>query len=156
MRSTGNPVNVGSQWVLEMFVDPAEPNTAFDVGIDTPKGKKYISRRFIPAKLQDNPYLMQTDDYYIMLASLPEAQRKQFLDGDWDAYEDSAFPEFSKTTHVVEPLRYLEVGISFVLLTGVILLLLVFYGLLLIIITIFGFIENYILKKLQQITLQDK
>jgi hypothetical protein len=46
---------------------------------------------------------MQTDDYYIMLASLPEAQRKQFLDGDWDAYEDSAFPEFNNTTHVVEP-----------------------------------------------------
>ncbi len=80
-----------------------EPNTAFNVGIDTPNGKKYITRRFIPAKLQDNPYLMQTDDYYIMLASLPEAQRKQFLDGDWDAYEDSAFPEFNKTTHVVEP-----------------------------------------------------
>ena len=103
MRSTGNPGNVGSQWVREMFVEPGEPNTAFDVGIDTPNGKKYISRRFIPAKLQDNPYLMQTDDYYIMLASLPEVQRKQFLDGDWDAYEDSAFPEFNKTTHVVEP-----------------------------------------------------
>ena len=27
----------------------------------------------------------------------------KFLDGDWDAYEDSAFPEFNKTTHVVEP-----------------------------------------------------
>ncbi len=103
MRATGNPGNVGSQWVREMFVEPSEPNTAFDVGIDTPNGKKYITRRFIPAKLQDNPYLMQTDDYYIMLASLPEVQRKQFLDGDWDAYEDSAFPEFSKTTHVVEP-----------------------------------------------------
>ena len=103
LRATGNPGNVGSQWVKEMFVEPAEPNTAFNVGIDTPNGKKYITRRFIPAKLQDNPYLMQTDDYYIMLASLPEAQRKQFLDGDWDAYEDSAFPEFSKTTHVVEP-----------------------------------------------------
>ena len=103
LRATGNPGNVGSQWVKEMFVEPAEPNTAFNVGIDTPNGKKYITRRFIPAKLQDNPYLMQTDDYYIMLASLPEAQRKQFLDGDWDAYEDSAFPEFNKTTHVVEP-----------------------------------------------------
>jgi len=103
LRATGNPGNVGSQWVREMFVDPAEPNRAFNVGIDTPNGKKYITRRFIPAKLQDNPYLMQTDDYYIMLASLPEAQRKQFLDGDWDAYEDSAFPEFDKRTHVVEP-----------------------------------------------------
>ena len=151
MRATGNPGNVGSQWVKEMFVDPAEPNTAFNVGIDTPNGKKYITRRFIPAKLQDNPYLMQTDDYYIMLASLPEAQRKQFLDGDWDAYEDSAFPEFSKTTMLSNLLRYLMDGISFVLLTGVILLLLVFYGSLLITIIIYGFIENYILRKLQQI-----
>jgi hypothetical protein len=86
-----------------MFVDPAEPNSAFDIKIDTPVGVKTITRRFIPAKLQDNPYLMQTDDYYAMLASLPDVQRKQFLDGDWDAYEDSAFPEFSKTVHVVEP-----------------------------------------------------
>ena len=103
LRATGNPGNIGSQWVKEMFVDPAEPNTAFDIKIDTPVGVKTITRRFIPAKLQDNPYLMQTDDYYAMLASLPDVQRKQFLDGDWDAYEDSAFPEFSKTTHVVEP-----------------------------------------------------
>jgi hypothetical protein len=103
LRATGNPGNIGSQWVKEMFVDPAEPNSAFDIKIDTPVGVKTITRRFIPAKLQDNPYLMQTDDYYAMLASLPDIQRKQFLDGDWDAYEDSAFPEFSKTIHVVEP-----------------------------------------------------
>ena len=103
MRATGNPGNVGSQWVREMFVNPSEPNKAFFVSIDTPNGVRKITRRFIPAKLQDNPYLMQTDDYYIMLASLPEIQRKQFLDGDWDAFEDSAFPEFNKTKHVVEP-----------------------------------------------------
>ena len=103
LRATGNPGNIGSQWVREMFVEPAEPNKRFEIKIDTPVGTKSITRRFIPAKLQDNPYLMQTDDYYIMLASLPEVQRKQFLDGDWDAYDDSAFPEFSKVTHVVEP-----------------------------------------------------
>ena len=103
MRATGNPGNVGSQWVREMFVDPAVPNSAFDINIDTPLGTKVITRRFIPAKLQDNPYLTQTDDYYAMLASLPEVQRKQFLDGDWDAFEDSAFPEFNKSIHVVDP-----------------------------------------------------
>jgi len=103
MRATGNPGNVGSSWVREMFVEPGEPNKSFEVKINTPAGVKSITRRFIPAKLQDNPYLMQTDDYYIMLASLPEVQRKQFLDGDWDAYENSAFPEFNKITHVVEP-----------------------------------------------------
>ena len=103
MRSTGNPGNIGSQWVREMFVDPAVPNTAFDINIDTPGGLKVITRRFIPAKLQDNPYLTQTEDYYVMLASLPEVQRKQFLDGDWDAFEDSSFPEFNKSVHVVDP-----------------------------------------------------
>ena len=103
MRSTGNPGNIGSQWVREMFVNPAEPNKPFNLEISTPTGTKTITRRFIPAKLQDNPYLMQTDDYYAMLASLPEIQRKQFLDGDWDAFEDSAFPEFNKNTHVVDP-----------------------------------------------------
>lgn len=103
MRATGNPGNVGSQWVREMFVNPSQPNKAFFVSIDTPSGIRKITRRFIPAKLQDNPYLMKTEDYYIMLSSLPDVQKKQFLDGDWDAFEDSAFPEFSKTTHVVEP-----------------------------------------------------
>jgi hypothetical protein len=103
LRATGNPGNIGSQWVREMFVNPAEPNKTFNLEISTPTGTKTITRRFIPAKLQDNPYLMQTDDYYAMLASLPEIQRKQFLDGDWDAFEDSAFPEFNKNTHVVDP-----------------------------------------------------
>ena len=103
MRATGNPGNVGSGWVREMFVDPSEPNKCFTININTPVGNKSITRRFIPAKLQDNPYLMQTDDYYAMLASLPEIQRRQFLDGDWDAFDNSAFPEFKKTTHVVEP-----------------------------------------------------
>ena len=103
MRATGNPGNVGSQWVKEMFVDPIDPNTAFNVEVTTPKGIKYITRRFIPAKLQDNPYLMQTEDYYAMLSSLPEVQRKQFLDGNWDAFSNAAFPEFDRELHVVEP-----------------------------------------------------
>lgn len=103
MRATGNPGNVGSLWVKEMFVDPSEPNKAFDVHIETMAGRKSITRRFIPAKLQDNPYLMQTDDYMIMLSSLPEVQRKQFLEGDWSAFENSAFPEFDMSVHVVQP-----------------------------------------------------
>jgi hypothetical protein len=103
MRATGNPGNVGSMWVKEMFVDPAIPNTKFEIEIKTPVGVKKITRKYIPAKLQDNPYLMQTDDYYAMLASLPEVQRKQFLEGNWEAFEDSSFPEFNKELHIVKP-----------------------------------------------------
>jgi hypothetical protein len=86
-----------------MFVDPAIPNTPFTMDIETPVGIKSITRRFIPAKLQDNPYLMQTDDYMIMLSSLPDIQKKQFLEGDWEAFEGSAFPEFNRAVHVIEP-----------------------------------------------------
>ena len=103
MRATGNPGNIGSIWVKDMFVDPAEPGKRFDVIIDTIAGQKKITRRFIPAKLQDNPYLMQTDDYLVMLSSLPEVQRKQFLEGDWSAFEDCAFPEFDVVKHISEP-----------------------------------------------------
>ena len=103
IRATGNPGNVGSTWVKNMFVDPAIPNTPFTMDIETPVGIKSITRRFIPAKLQDNPYLMQTDDYMIMLSSLPDIQKKQFLEGDWEAFEGSAFPEFNRAVHVIEP-----------------------------------------------------
>jgi len=103
MRATGNPGNIGSMWVKEMFVDPSEPNKPFDVLINTIIGQRKITRKFIPAKLQDNPYLMQTDDYLVMLSSLPEVQRKQFLDGDWSAFEDCAFPEFDPIRHISEP-----------------------------------------------------
>ena len=103
MRATGKPGNIGSLWVKEMFVDPTEPNKPFDVIIDTSVGQKKITRRFIPAKLQDNPYLTQTDDYLVMLSSLPEVQRKQFLEGDWSAFEDCAFPEFDVVKHISDP-----------------------------------------------------
>jgi hypothetical protein len=103
MRATGNPGNIGSGWVKDMFIDPSEPDKPFDVIVDTMVGEKKITRRFIPAKLYDNPYLTQTDDYLIMLSSLPEVQRKQFLEGDWNAFENSAFPEFDPLKHVTEP-----------------------------------------------------
>jgi hypothetical protein len=53
--------------------------------------------------LTDNPYLMQTGDYETMLLSLPEHQRKQLLEGNWDIAEGAAFPEFNRQIHVVEP-----------------------------------------------------
>lgn len=38
-----------------------------------------------------------------MLLSLPEHQRRQLLEGDWDIAEGAAFSEFSRAIHVVEP-----------------------------------------------------
>lgn len=109
MRATGNPGNIGSMWVKEKFIDPVPPNTRFTetIEIDTPVGRRteQITRRFIPAKVWDNPYLTYDSHYVGMLATLPEAQRRQYLEGDWTAFDNAAFSEFDKPagTHVVEP-----------------------------------------------------
>jgi hypothetical protein len=98
-----------------MFIDPSPAGKAFDAtDIESsttlvyPKGhskegQPLFKRRFIPAMLTDNPYLMQTGDYETMLLSLPEHQRKQLLEGNWDIAEGAAFPEFNRQIHVVEP-----------------------------------------------------
>ena len=38
-----------------------------------------------------------------MLLSLPEQQRRQLLEGDWDIKEGAAFTEFDRNEHVIEP-----------------------------------------------------
>lgn len=115
MRATCNPGNVGGKWVKAMFVDPATPGEAFwatDIEKGTtlvyPKGhpregEPLFKRRFIPANLRDNPYLMQTDDYMANLMSLPEIQRRQLLEGDWDVAEGAMFDEFKRHIHVIDP-----------------------------------------------------
>jgi hypothetical protein len=98
-----------------MFIDPAPHGKAFHatdietgVTLRYPKnhsraGEPLFKRRFIPAMLVDNPHLYDQGDYEAMLLSLPEHQRKQLLEGNWDVAEGAAFPEFNRQVHVVEP-----------------------------------------------------
>jgi hypothetical protein len=115
MRATTNPGGPGHKWVKSYFVDPSPPGKAF-WAIDgetgetltypaghAKAGQPLFKRRFIPAKLIDNPYLSEQGDYETMLLSLPEHQRKQLLEGNWDVAEGAAFPEFNRRIHVVEP-----------------------------------------------------
>jgi len=68
-------------------------------------GQPLFKRRFIPAMLIDNPYLAQQGDYETMLLSLPEHQRKQLLEGNWDVAEGAAFSEFNRQIHVIDPIE---------------------------------------------------
>ena len=115
MRATTNPGGPGHGWVKKMFIDPAPYGKTFDAtNIETGEVLKYpaghskagqalFKRKFIPARLSDNPYLSREGDYEAMLLSLPEQQRRQLLEGDWDIKEGAAFTEFNRDIHVVEP-----------------------------------------------------
>ena len=115
MRCTANPGGIGGWWVKKTYIDGIEPNkpfTAFDIETQKPfvypsnhkrAGEALFYRKFVPARLTDNPFLMEDGQYEAMLLSLPEVERKRLLEGDWDVAEGAAFPEFSRARHVVEP-----------------------------------------------------
>ena len=96
LRCTANPGGVGAQWVKKRYVDPSDENKTF-VGTDG------LTRKFIPARLQDNPFLAEDGEYERMLLSLPPVQRKQLLEGNWNISEGAAFAEFEPDIHVITP-----------------------------------------------------
>ena len=96
LRCTANPGGVGSQWVKKRYIEPSESNKSF-------MGSDGLTRKFIPAKLADNPYLADDGVYEQMLKSLPAIQRRQLLEGNWDVAEGAAFVEFDPTVHVIAP-----------------------------------------------------
>ena len=115
MRATSNPGGPGHQWVKKMFIDPSPAKKPFPAqDIDSEEvlrypdthekaGQPLFYRRFIPATLKDNPYLFDGGQYEANLLSLPEMQRRQLLEGDWNLAEGAAFPEFKTAVHTCEP-----------------------------------------------------
>ncbi len=93
MYYTCNPGGVGHGWVKRLFIDRCYRNSE--------QSEDYV---FIPARITDNPVLMQRNpDYLRTLENLPEHLRRAHLDGDWDVLAGQYFAEFSRERHVVEP-----------------------------------------------------
>jgi hypothetical protein len=69
-----NPV--GEAWVKNMWVKRMFP----------PEENEQYEFVFVPALPTDNPHLDAS--YYKSLESLPENQRKAFLEGNWDAFDE--------------------------------------------------------------------
>lgn len=118
IRATANPGGIGHAWVKERFITSAKPMTTIweDVDVCYPDGRKETRRRsriFVPSSVFDNKILLENDpEYLTRLASMPEAERKALLYGDWDSYvgqyfsewkDDPAHYEDRKWTHVIEP-----------------------------------------------------
>ena len=109
MRCTANPGGAGATWVKKRYVNPSAPNESFT-------GDDGLTRRFIPARLEDNPYLAKDGRYEQMLKALPDVQRKQLLEGNWDITEGAAFTEFDVMEHVIAPF---EIPISWERIKGI-------------------------------------
>ena len=93
MYYTCNPGGVGHGWVKRLFLDRQYR-----------EGETPADYRFIPARLTDNPVLMERDPgYRKSLLSLPEHLRRAYLEGDWDVLQGQYFPEFRRDIHVEPP-----------------------------------------------------
>jgi hypothetical protein len=98
MLCTANPGGPGHGWVKEWIIDPGE----YELTTDKESG---LVRTFIPAKLVDNPALLDSDPGYVnrlKAVGSPELVRAWLL-GDWTVIEGAFFPEFSRERHVIEP-----------------------------------------------------
>jgi hypothetical protein len=94
VRATTNPGGIGHMWTKKRFVDIAKPGQVY---IDPHTG---FSRRFIPAKVTDNPTLIDNDPLYVaQLEALPEIEKMRLLHGVWDVFEGQVFAELGQRTH---------------------------------------------------------
>jgi hypothetical protein len=100
-----NPGGIGHAWVKSIWIDRVFPEelkaeTTLKNGKKGPLSKEYI---YIPATTKDNPHLAES--YDSDLASLPEALRRAYRDGDWSVFAGQVFPEFRLDKHVIEPMK---------------------------------------------------
>ena len=108
VRSATNPGNVGHNYFRTRFVDPNKNGGV--ILKDSKTGKKRI---FIQARITDNPHILKANPTYIQqLESLPEAEKRAKLLGDWYTYQGQVFNEWrleplsdepENARHVIDP-----------------------------------------------------
>lgn len=87
---SANPGGVGHGWVKRKFI--TEPDAGY---------------RYIPAKVYDNPVLMQNDPQYVKdLERLPDELRRAYLEGDWDVFAGQVFGEWRREKHIITEFAY--------------------------------------------------
>lgn len=86
-----NPGQKGHGWVKKRWID-----RLFDANETEPDEFFYV-----PALPTDNPHLAKS--YIQQLQSLPEKERKAYLEGDWNVFAGQFFTEFSQDIHVCTP-----------------------------------------------------
>lgn len=105
-RATCNPGGVGHSWVKVRYIDHGPWNVTRHV-FECPFTNRQIetTRVFIPARLSDNPALLENDPTYVaqLYQSGSPQLVKAWLDGDWNVIEGAFFTEWEDRRHVLQP-----------------------------------------------------
>lgn len=96
-RATCNPGGPGHNWVKARYID----NGPFAIVTDEATG---IARVFIPAKITDNPTLLQNDPGYVSRLRLVGNEQlvNAWLNGDWSIVEGAFFTEWNAGVHILD------------------------------------------------------
>jgi len=96
IKSSTNPGGIGHGWVKSRFVDIGEPDKVYSFTAG--------SRLYLPARVQDNRFLLEKDpDYVRRLENLSDKDKRALLYGDWDLFEGQYFSDWDREKHVVTP-----------------------------------------------------
>lgn len=106
MRAASNPGGIGAEWVRERFVpegftteDARQQKVFWKDGYST--DGKPTRRAFVPATLDDNPYL-DREEYAHSLQELDPVTREQLLRGDWSIRSrGNILPMWDEKYHIV-------------------------------------------------------
>ena len=99
---SSNPGGLGHNWVKKTFIDNCQPLDIRRVG----KKEGGMLRQYIPARLEDNPSLLEdSPDYVDKLEGLgSESLVKAMKYGDWDIVAGGMFDDvWNRDVHVIEP-----------------------------------------------------
>lgn len=99
IEAGSNPGSIGHGWVKKAFVTPRTPREIWQ----TSEEEGGMLRQYLPAKLEDNPSMLEEDPTYearlngLGSPSLVRALRH----GDWDIFAGQFFGEWRRDIHVL-------------------------------------------------------
>jgi len=97
-EASANPGGPGEPWLMQRFVKKCgEDGSRIYVDPQEPT----MTRRFIPATVQDNPIYANDAQYMATLNTLPLRQRQQLRDGKWGLGAGRALDELNERMHIV-------------------------------------------------------
>jgi hypothetical protein len=104
-RATCNPGGAGHAWVKARYIDPG-PRRIVEETFRNPfdGSTARLDRMFIPARLSDNPRLLNEDPLYVArLQQTGSAELvRAWLDGDWNIIEGAFFDKWSNR-NIIRP-----------------------------------------------------